>query len=99
MTKTEFAEKLRRHDAWVPGRALKLDFGTDGVVIVDGIEKRISEDDERAETVIAISWPDWLALSQGQLDPMRAYMTGKLRVQGDLSAAMELGSLFKQLQS
>jgi putative sterol carrier protein len=43
-------------------------------------------------------WRDWIALSQGDLDPTRAYMSGRLRVDGDLSAAMELGSLFKQLK-
>lgn len=98
MTKQEFADKLRRHDAWLPGKRVKLDFIADGFVTIDGIEERISEEDQQAETIIMISWPDWLALSEGQLDPMRAYMSGRLRVQGDLSAAMELGSLFQQLQ-
>jgi putative sterol carrier protein len=98
MTKQEFADKLRRHEAWLPGKRLKLDLGADGVVMIDGLEGRVSEEDEQAETVIAINWPDWLALSQGQLDPMRAYMSGRLRVEGDVSAAMELGSLFNQLK-
>ena len=98
MTKMEFAEKLRRHDAWIPGKRVKLDFGDEGVVCVDGIAGRISEDDQPAETVIGISWVDWLALAEGQLDPMRAYMSGRLRVQGDLSDATELGSLFKRLK-
>lgn len=98
MTKKEFAEKLRRHDAWLPGKSVKLDFGGEGVVYVDGVAGRISEDDVPAQTVIGISWADWLALSQGQLDPMRAYMSGRLRVQGDVSDAVELGTLFKRLK-
>ncbi|QIK78110.1 SCP2 sterol-binding domain-containing protein [Sphingomonas piscis] len=99
MTKQEFADKLRRHDAWLPGKRLKLDFGNDGVLLIDGIEERIGEEDSPAETSISISWADWLALSDGELDPMRAYMSGRLRVRGDLAAAMELGSLFKRLKS
>jgi putative sterol carrier protein len=99
MTQQEFVDKLRRHDAWLPGKIVKLDFGDDGVVCVDGVAGRISEDDEPSGTVIGISWADWLALSEGQLDPMRAYMSGRLRVQGDVSDAMELGSLFKRLKA
>ena len=98
MTKQEFADKLRRHDGWLPGKRVKLDFGDEGLVLVDGVAGCISERDGPAETVIRISWADWLALSQGELDPMRAYMSGRLRVHGDLSAGVELGSLFKQLK-
>ena len=98
MTKQEFADKLRRHNVWLPGKRVKLDFGADGVVSVDGLAHKVSEEDLEAETVIRIGWADWLALSEGSLDPMRAYMSGKLRVAGDLSAAMELGSLFKRLK-
>jgi putative sterol carrier protein len=98
MTKQEFAEKLRRQNAWIPGKRVKLDFGADGVVSVDGVAQQVSEANLPAETVITIVWRDWIALSQGDLDPTRAYMSGRLRVDGDLSTAMELGSLFKQLK-
>lgn len=98
MTKQEFADKLRRHDAWLPGKSVKLDFGEEGVIVVDGLAGRIIEDDVHAQTVVQISWADWLALSEGDLDPMRAYMSGRLRVQGDVSDAVELGSLFKRLK-
>src|SRR5687768_12618525 len=98
MTKQEFADKLRRHHAWLPGKSVKLDFGDDGVVTLDGVAGRISEDDEAADTVVKIEWADWLALTEGELDPMRAYMSGRLRVHGDFSAAVELGSLLQQLK-
>ena len=97
MTKQEFADKLRRHGAWLPGKRVKLDFGEDGVVNIDGVAHQVSEEDLPAETVVHIGWNDWLALSEGELDPVRAYMSGKLRVKGDLSAAVELGSLFKRM--
>jgi putative sterol carrier protein len=98
MTKQEFVDKLRRHDAWIEGKTLKLDFGDDGIVLVDGANHLVGEEDGPADTTIRIGWADWLSLSGGQLDPMRAYMSGRLRVEGDLSAAAELGSLFKQLK-
>ena len=98
MTKQEFIEKLQRHGGWLPGKCVKLDFGESGTVFIDGISQRVSGDDGPAETVIAIGWDDWLALSEGRLKPMSAYMSGKLRVAGDLSDAIALGSLFKGLK-
>ena len=98
MTRQEFADKLRRHEAWIPGKRIKLDFGPEGVVLIDGAAGHVGEEDAAAETVIKVGWQDWLALSEGDLDPMRAYMSGRLRVEGDLSVAMELGSIFKRLK-
>jgi putative sterol carrier protein len=39
---------------------------------------------------------DWIAISQGQLDPTMAFMTGKLRVSGDLGLLMRFQSIFGQ---
>ncbi len=53
MTKEEFADKLRRHGAWLPGKRVKLDFASDGFVTIDGVAGRISEEDEPADTIVA----------------------------------------------
>ena len=98
MSKQEFVDKLQRHQGWLPGKRVKLDFAADGVVSIDGVGERVSGDDAPAETVISIGWKDWLALSEGRLDPMSAYMSGKLRVAGDLSDAIAIGTLFKRLK-
>jgi len=39
---------------------------------------------------------DGVNLLNGKLDPMRAYMLGKVKVLGDLSLGMKLTSLFDQ---
>lgn len=98
MTKAELIDKMQRHRAWVPGKRVKLDFGNDGAVLVDGVGCVVSEVDGPADATVGISWADWQALSDGRLEPMSAYMMGKLRVSGDTGAAMQLGSLLASLK-
>lgn len=36
---------------------------------------------------------DWVAVTRGELNPMQAFMSGKLKVQGDMGLAMKLQNL------
>ncbi len=38
---------------------------------------------------------DWLALLHGQLNGQMAFLTGKLKIQGDMTLALKLQSLFR----
>ncbi len=38
---------------------------------------------------------DWIAILKGELDPVRAFMTGKLKVSGDMGLMMKFQKLFK----
>jgi len=38
---------------------------------------------------------DWYAVSTGQLNAMQAFMSGKIKIQGDMSLAMKMQSMFK----
>ncbi|MFL6733337.1 MAG: SCP2 sterol-binding domain-containing protein [Sphingomicrobium sp.] len=98
MTRQELIAKMDAHQAWVPGRRIRLDFGSEGAAVIDGRDKRVTEEGEQADTVIGISWGDWQALSEGRLDPMSAYMSGRLRVAGDISDAIQLGTMLKKLK-
>lgn len=44
---------------------------------------------------IEISDSDFVRLMSGELSPQIAFVTGKLRVQGDLSVALKLGKLLQ----
>jgi N-acetylneuraminic acid mutarotase len=44
-----------------------------------------------ADTTIKVNWADWQSMASGQLDGMTAFMTGKLKVEGDMSNAMFSG--------
>jgi putative sterol carrier protein len=98
MDKGEMAGKLKAANAYVPGKKVKLDFGDKGVIMLDGVGSQVTEDDGAADTTIKIAWADWEALSAGQLDPMTAFMMGKLSVEGDMSNAMQLQGVLAKLK-
>ena len=98
MTKSELATKMQDAGAVIPGKTVKIDFGDDGVLLLDGKANTVSEGDAAADTTIKVSWADWEALAAGQLDGMTAFMTGKLKVEGDMSNAMQLQGVLSKLQ-
>ena len=99
MTKSEMVAALNEKSAWLPGKRVKIDFGDEGVVMLDGQANQASEDDGDADTTIKVSWADWEALASGQIDGMTAFMQGKLKVEGDMSNAMQLQGVFAKLKS
>jgi putative sterol carrier protein len=38
---------------------------------------------------------DWLAIAEGRLDPMNAFMTGKVKTAGDMMLALRLQQIFQ----
>ncbi|MCY7271848.1 MAG: SCP2 sterol-binding domain-containing protein [Sphingomonas bacterium] len=99
MTKTELAAKMNDVGAVLPGKTVKLDFGDNGTIMLDGVGNTVTEDDGAADTTIKITWDDWQSMADGQLDGMTAFMTGKLKVEGDMSNAMQLQSVLGKLRS
>lgn len=99
MTKQELVAKMQGGNAWIPGKRVKLDFGDEGAVMLDGQANQVSEEDGAADTTIKVSWDDWQAMAAGQLDGMTAFMTGKLKVEGDMSNAMQLQGVLAKLRS
>jgi putative sterol carrier protein len=99
MTKQELVERMQQGQAWVPGKRVKIDFGGDhGAIMLDGAAGRVSEDDGPADTIVRVGWDDWQQLAAGQLDGMTAFMTGKLKVEGDMSNAMQLQGVLARLK-
>ena len=98
MTKSELAAKMQEANAWVPGKTVKLDFGPEGTIMLDGQNSQVTESDGAADTTIKVSWDDWQQMAAGQLDGMTAFMTGKLKVEGDMSNAMQLQGVLSKLR-
>lgn len=98
MTKKDLIAKLHAREGWVPGKRIRVDFGDEGSILADGIAEVVSDAADGADTTIGISWADWQALSDGRLNPMSAFMSGRLRVQGDISDAVQLGTRLKELR-
>ena len=98
MTKQELVARMQEGQAWVPGKRVKLDFGDQGVILLDGAASQVSEEDGAADTTIKVAWEDWQAMAAGQLDGMTAFMTGKLKIEGDMSNAMQLQGVLAKLR-
>ncbi len=97
MTNEEIIAKMQDAVTKAGGldKSVKFDFGDDGVVYASGTE--VSGEDEDADCTISVTKDDFIALAAGDLDPMMAFMSGKLKVAGDMSVAMGLQSLFSSM--
>jgi putative sterol carrier protein len=99
MTKQELVQRMQDGQAWIPGKRVKIDFGGEqGAIMLDGAAQQVSEDGGDADTTIKVGWDDWQQLSAGQLDGMTAFMMGKLKVEGDMSNAMQLQGVLAKLR-
>lgn len=78
------------------GFNVKFDLGDTGKIFVAGIEApiKVSNEDGDAATTIIMAAEDFAAMIRGELSSMNAFMMGKLRIEGSMDKAMQLGSLF-----
>jgi putative sterol carrier protein len=63
-------------------------------VDVRGGKVSVTEGGDNADVVIATSEETFEKIMSGEQNPTSAYMTGKLKVRGDMGAAMKLQKLF-----
>lgn len=79
----------------IPGKIVKFHFGDDGVIRIDGKASPVTVDNEDtpADCTVKVALPDFLEMSAGRLNPTAAFMGGKLKIDGDMGIAMQLGSL------
>jgi len=77
------------------GSTLKFNFGDDGQIFIDGTGDTnvVSADDKDADCLVNVTYDDFKALVSGDLNPMTAFMSGKIKVKGDMGVAMKLQSL------
>ncbi len=66
-----------------------------GVVYIDGTgaENMVSTEDKDADTTITTTIANLEKMRSGDLNPMMAVMTGKVKIKGDMGLAMKLQSL------
>jgi putative sterol carrier protein len=96
----EFFETLgtRVDPAKAAGLNASYRFEIDGagswLVEVDDGKVSVSEDGGDAETIISTSTDTFMKIASGEQNPTSAYMSGKLKVKGDMGQAMKLQKLF-----
>jgi putative sterol carrier protein len=95
-TLEELTDRIRRAAAAGDGlgRTVKLDLKGEGVIHVDG--DAVTNDDRPADLTVSVSRSDLVKLGKGELDPMRAVMTGRLKL-SDMGVAMGLMPKVKAL--
>ena len=54
----------------------------------------VTTKDDSADCTVKVTMADFQALVNGRLNPMTAFMSGKIQVDGDMGVAMKLQSLF-----
>jgi putative sterol carrier protein len=88
MTNEEIASKMNDALAAAGGldKSVKFDFGDGGQVFATGTTAEVADKD--ADCTISVDKADFIALASGDMDPMMAFMSGKLKVAGDMSVAI-----------
>lgn len=77
------------------GKSVKFDFGSDGVVRIDDTVSPVVVDNQDlpVDCAVKVAMADFLDLAAGRQNPQMAFMMGKLKIEGDMSVALQLGSL------
>ena len=78
-------------------KKVKFDFGDVGKLLIDGVAGTADNSDGDADATIKVDWDDFAKISTGAMDATMAFMQGKLKVEGDMSVAMQLQNLMKSL--
>lgn len=64
----------------------------EGAIIVDS--DGVHAGDDEAEVTLTASLDTFRAMMEGDLNPTVAFMSGKLRIEGDMGKAMQLAQVF-----
>lgn len=75
---------------------IKFAFNEGGVIYIDGksTPSTVDNDDRPAQCTVKVALEDFSKMMQRKLDPMNAFMGGKLKIEGDMGVAMKLGRVF-----
>ena len=63
------------------------------LIIGGGTMKHAQGTAEKADATLTMAPDDFISLTKGQLNPMNAFMSGKIKVAGDMGLVMKLQSL------
>lgn len=75
---------------------LKFDCGDEGTVVIDGASTPNTVDNNNRDTdcTINLTLATLADMMAGELDPTTAFMTGRIKVSGDMAVALKLQRVF-----
>ena len=85
-------EKAEGKDLSVLGGSVKF-VADENIVFIDGINGEITSDDNEATCTITTDIETMNGIIEGSSSPQAAFMTGKLKVAGDMSMALKVQSI------
>jgi putative sterol carrier protein len=91
----DMIDQLKKQAANVAPFGAKMKFVLDGKsIIIDGNNNNeVTESEDDADCTIITDSETLLKMKSGDLNPMMAVMTGKVKIKGDMGLAMQLQSL------
>ena len=85
-------ERAEGKDLSVLGGSVKF-VVDENVVVIDGVSGEISSNDIEATCTISTDADTMQSIMDGSSSPQAAFMTGKLKVAGDMSIALKVQSV------
>lgn len=70
------------------------DPGVWALEITDGAGRLIPGGVDNPDTTFTTTGETWVAIAEGRQDPMHAFMTGRMKVTGDMMLALKAPKLF-----
>ena len=98
MTLAELTTKMKEGAAKKASFGNTVKFATDqGFIYIDGTANppAVTNDDKAADCTLKMDFADLSDMVGGKLDGMTAFMTGKLKIEGDMGVAMKLQSILR----
>lgn len=74
-------------------KTIKFAFNEGGVLLIDG--SNVSNDDVQAACTVKVGLEDFGQMLARKANPMTLFMAGRIKIEGDMSVAMNLGKLFQ----
>ena len=97
MSLEQITEQMRTRVSDSAGlkKSVKFNFGSDGVVRIDDTTTPavVDNQDLPVDCTVKVTMADFMEIASGKQNPQMAFMMGKLKVEGDMSVAMQLGTI------
>ena len=77
-------------------KSVRFNFGEEGMIRIDDTVSPPVVDNDSAKPVdctVKVSMDDFTEIATGKQNAQMAFMMGKLKIDGDMSVAMQLGSI------